>query len=46
MERLARKNGRDFKNLPREEMEAYWDAAKKSEGKPRLPEMRATPTKQ
>src|SRR6266852_5375267 len=46
MEGLARKNGRDFKNLPREEMEAYWDAAKKSEGKPRLPEMSATPTKQ
>jgi MazG family protein len=46
MEKLARKNGREFKNLPREEMEAFWDAAKKSEGKPRLPEMRATPTKQ
>ncbi|PYU81421.1 MAG: nucleoside triphosphate pyrophosphohydrolase [Acidobacteria bacterium] len=39
MERLARKNGREFKDLPREEMEAFWDAAKKSEGKPRLPEM-------
>src|SRR5256885_5178395 len=31
MERLARKNGREFKDLPREEMEAFWDAAKKSE---------------
>jgi tetrapyrrole methylase family protein / MazG family protein len=39
MERLARKNGRQFKDLPREEMEAFWAAAKKSEGKPRLPEM-------
>jgi MazG family protein len=46
MERLARKNGRDFKNLPREEMEAYWDAAKKSEGKPRLAEMSGSRTKQ
>src|SRR5256714_1282765 len=27
MERLARKNGREFKDLPREEMEAFWDAA-------------------
>jgi tetrapyrrole methylase family protein/MazG family protein len=40
MEGLARKNGREFKDLPREEMEAFWTAAKKSEGKPRLPEMR------
>src|SRR6266853_1882410 len=39
MEGLARKNGREFKDLPREEMEAFWTAAKKSEGKPRLPEM-------
>jgi tetrapyrrole methylase family protein/MazG family protein len=39
MEGLARKNGREFKDLPREEMEAFWDAAKKSERKPRLPEM-------
>src|SRR5712664_2547697 len=46
MEKLARKNGREFKNLPREEMEAYWDAAKKSEGKPRLREMSGTPAKQ
>jgi MazG family protein len=38
MEGLARKNGREFKDLPREEMEAFWDAGKKSEGKPRLPE--------
>src|SRR5712692_2121581 len=46
MERLARKNGREFKNLPREEMEAFWDAAKQAEGKPRWPEMSGTPTKQ
>jgi tetrapyrrole methylase family protein/MazG family protein len=46
MEGLARKNGREFKNLPREEMEVFWDAAKKSEGKPRLPEKSGTPTKQ
>jgi len=36
MEGLARKNGREFKDLPREEMEAFWDAGKKSEGKPRF----------
>jgi tetrapyrrole methylase family protein / MazG family protein len=39
MERLARENSREFKDLPREEMETYWDAAKKLEGKPHLPEM-------
>jgi tetrapyrrole methylase family protein / MazG family protein len=45
MERLARENGREFKDLPREEMEAFWDAAKKSEGKTSLPEMTRVPTK-
>lgn len=39
MERLARKNGREFKDLPREEMEVFWDAAKKADEQPRLPEM-------
>ncbi len=39
MERLARKNGQGFKDLPREEMETYWDAAKKLEGKPHSPEL-------
>jgi tetrapyrrole methylase family protein / MazG family protein len=40
MERLARKSGREFKDVPREEMETYWDAAKRLEGKPSLlPEM-------
>jgi uncharacterized protein YabN with tetrapyrrole methylase and pyrophosphatase domain len=45
MERLAQKSGREFKDVPREEMETYWDAAKKLEGKPRLPEMDAAQTK-
>jgi tetrapyrrole methylase family protein / MazG family protein len=31
MERLARESGREFKNLPREEMEALWDTTKKAE---------------
>src|ERR1700674_1504963 len=35
MERLARKNGREFKDLPREKMEAFWEETKKSEEKPR-----------
>lgn len=39
MERLARKNGREFKDLPREEMEALWDATKRAEGKSRGPEL-------
>ncbi len=46
MERLARKNGREFKDLSREEMEAFWDAAKKAEGKPRLTEVSGARTKQ
>ena len=46
MEGLARKSGGEFKDLPREQMEALWDAAKKSEGKPDAPEMRAVRTKQ
>ena len=33
MEKLAREGGREFKSLPREEMEALWDATKKTEGK-------------
>jgi tetrapyrrole methylase family protein/MazG family protein len=31
MEKLARESGKEFKNLPREEMESLWEAAKKSE---------------
>jgi hypothetical protein len=45
MERLARKNGREFKDLPRAEMETFWDATKKAEGKPPLPEMSGAQTK-
>ena len=33
MEKLARENGREFKNLPREEMEALWNRAKQTEQK-------------
>jgi MazG family protein len=33
MEKLARERGREFKNLPREEMEALWDVTKKTEEK-------------
>jgi len=39
MEKLARENGGEFKDLPREEMEALWEATKRAEGKPRLPAM-------
>jgi tetrapyrrole methylase family protein / MazG family protein len=46
MERLARKNGREFKNLSREQMEAFWEQTKKSEGKPRSPMMNGAQTKQ
>jgi hypothetical protein len=35
MEKMARKTGREFKDLPREEMEVLWDATKDAEGKPR-----------
>jgi uncharacterized protein YabN with tetrapyrrole methylase and pyrophosphatase domain len=31
MEKLAREGGREFKSLPREEMEALWDLAKQTE---------------
>jgi len=33
MEKLAREGGREFKNLPRAEMEALWDLAKRTEQK-------------
>jgi tetrapyrrole methylase family protein/MazG family protein len=46
MEGLARKCGREFKDLSREQMEAFWDETKKSEGKPHLPELSGAPTKQ
>jgi uncharacterized protein YabN with tetrapyrrole methylase and pyrophosphatase domain len=46
MEQLARKSGREFKNVPREEMEKLWEAAKSLEGKPRFPELSGAHTKQ
>jgi MazG family protein len=39
MEALARESGRELKDLPREEMEALWDAAKNEEGKSLAREM-------
>src|SRR5712671_4569892 len=45
MEKLARASGRQFKDLPREEMEEFWEKAKKSEGKPKLPAANGTPAK-
>jgi tetrapyrrole methylase family protein / MazG family protein len=38
MEKMARETGREFKDLPREEMEALWNATKQSEEKSQLPE--------
>jgi MazG family protein len=34
MEKMARENGNEFKNLPRGEMESLWDAAKEAEREP------------
>ena len=45
MEKLAQDSGKEFKDLPREEMENYWEAAKKSEGKPRLPKTAVAQTR-
>jgi nucleoside triphosphate diphosphatase len=39
MESQARESGREFKDLPREEMEALWDATKDAEGKSRIREL-------
>jgi len=39
MEALARESGREFKGLPREEMEALWDRAKNAEGKSEASEL-------
>ncbi len=41
MEKLAREGGRELKNLPREEMEALWDLAKRAEQKVGLSGARA-----
>jgi tetrapyrrole methylase family protein/MazG family protein len=46
MERLARKSGREFRDLPRQEMESFWDAAKKSEGQPHSPPLSGAQKKQ
>jgi tetrapyrrole methylase family protein/MazG family protein len=45
MEKLARESGREFKNLPREEMESLWDAAKKTEGSREVAEARGARAK-
>jgi MazG family protein len=42
MERLARESGREFKNAPRDEMEALWESAKVSEEwQEKLPQLSA-----
>jgi MazG family protein len=46
MERLARKSGRQFKDLPREQMEALWDTAKRTEHGLPSPEASGAQTKQ
>ncbi|HUC52645.1 MAG TPA: nucleoside triphosphate pyrophosphohydrolase [Candidatus Cybelea sp.] len=46
MEGLARKNGQQFKDLPRQEMEALWDATKQAERQRPLTEMSGAPRKQ
>src|SRR5882724_11284794 len=45
MERLAKKSGREFKDLPREEMEGLWAATKLAEGNPQLRKLDGTRTK-
>jgi nucleoside triphosphate diphosphatase len=45
MEQAARASGREFKELPRQEMEALWDAAKKAETSPREPAPRRAMSK-
>jgi MazG family protein len=45
MERLAREGGREFKDLPREEMEALWNTTKLSEGKRGAAELSEARTK-
>ena len=46
MERMARKRGREFKELPRAEMEELWDATKRAEGKQQAAEMGGAQAKQ
>jgi len=45
MEKLARESGREFKDLPREEMESLWDIAKKAEGTTAVAERRGARAK-
>ena len=45
MEARARESGREFKNLPREEMEALWDATKDAEAKTVLRESAKAPAR-
>jgi len=45
MEKLARETGNEFKNLPREEMESLWDAAKEAERKPAAAKVRGAQAK-
>jgi MazG family protein len=45
MEKMAQETGREFKDLPREGMEAFWNAAKKSEGNSKLPERSGAQTR-
>jgi tetrapyrrole methylase family protein / MazG family protein len=45
MERLARNSGREFKDLPREEMEALWTDTKRTEEKLTIPERSGVQTR-
>jgi len=45
MEKQARESGREFKNLPREEMETLWNLVKQGEGKRQIPEPGGARTK-
>jgi tetrapyrrole methylase family protein/MazG family protein len=45
MEKMARETGREFKDLPRDEMEALWNVSKKTEGKSHSAEMSEAQTR-
>jgi len=45
MEKMARETGREFKDLPREEMEAFWNATKKTEEELPMPEQSRVQTR-
>jgi len=42
MEARARESGREFKDLPREEMEVLWDATKETDAGPPARELAKT----